>query len=206
MTNPISINNITVYCGSNVGSIPDYYHHAQKLGKLLAINHIHLIYGGGNIGLMGTIADSVLAHGGQVTGVIPTFLKEKEVAHLGLTNLIETTDMTIRKAKLIELADAFIVMAGGLGTYEELFEVLSMNQLKLIAKPIGLLNIAGFFDPLLAMLAQTAERGFMPKENLNLVVVSDDCEELLEKIKNFEYKDAPKWVKPLWLDELDGKK
>lgn len=206
MTNLISINNITVYCGSNYGNIPDYYQHAKILGKLLASEHIRLIYGGGAIGMMGAVADSVLDYGGEVVGVIPTFLREKEMAHAGLTELIETPDMPTRKAKLIELGDGLITMAGGLGTYEELFEVLSMSQLNLIQKPIGLLNIAGFFDPLLDMLVKTAESGFMPKENLNLLVVSDDGKDLLAKMRNFQHIESPKWAKPLWFDEFDDKK
>lgn len=198
----IKLNNITVYCGSNFGEIPDYYHHAQILGERLAHHNIRLIYGGGNVGLMGTLADSTLSHGGEVIGVIPTFLKQKEVAHLGLTELIETPDMVTRKTKLIELADGFIAMAGGLGTYEELFEVLSITQLNLIRKPIGLLNVAHFFDPLLDMLAKTAKSGFMPKENLQLLCIADNSEELLHKMANFKFIDAPKWVRPAWLDEI----
>lgn len=198
----IKLNNITVYCGSNFGEIPDYYHHAQILGERLAHHNIRLIYGGGNVGLMGTLADSTLSHGGEVIGVIPTFLKQKEVAHLGLTELIETPDMVTRKTKLIELADGFIAMAGGLGTYEELFEVLSITQLNLIRKPIGLLNVAHFFDPLLDMLAKTAKSGFMPKENLQLLCIADNSEELLHKMANFKFIDTPKWVRPAWLDEI----
>lgn len=198
----IKLNNITVYCGSNFGEIPDYYHHAKILGKRLAHHNIRLIYGGGNVGLMGTLADSTLSHGGEVIGVIPTFLKQKEVAHLGLTELIETPDMVTRKTKLIELADGFIAMAGGLGTYEELFEVLSITQLNLICKPIGLLNVAHFFDPLLDMLAKTAKSGFMPKENLQLLCIANNSEELLHKMVNFQFIDAPKWVRPAWLDEI----
>lgn len=197
----ITLNNITVYCGSNFGNIPNYYHHAQILGERLVHHDIRLIYGGGNVGLMGTLADSVLAHGGEVIGVIPTFLKQKEVAHLGLTQLIETPDMVTRKTQLIELADGFIAMAGGLGTYEELFEVLSITQLKLIKKPIGLLNVAHFFDPLLDMLSKTADSGFMPQENLQLLCVADNSEELLYKMKKFKFIDAPKWIKPDWLDD-----
>lgn len=198
----ITLNSVTVYCGSNFGNIPNYYYHAQILGERLAHHNIRLIYGGGNIGLMGTLADSALAHGGKVVGVIPTFLKQKEVAHLGLTELIETPDMVTLKTRLIELADGFIAMAGGLGTYEELFEVLSITQLNLIRKPIGLLNVAHFFDPLLDMLAKTAESGFMPPQNLQLFCVADNSEELLHKMANFKFIDTPKWVRPTWLDEI----
>ena len=122
------MNHIVVYCGSNLGNKPAYFEAAQAMGKAIAERGSTLVYGGGKIGLMGTVADAALAEGGQVIGVIPTFLREKEVAHLGLSQLIETADMTERKNKMIELADAFIALPGGLGTYEELFEVVSQAQ------------------------------------------------------------------------------
>nr|WP_281177252.1 TIGR00730 family Rossman fold protein [Moraxella oblonga] len=124
----MKLTNITVYCGSNLGTIPHYHDSAVALGTLIATQGRRLVYGGGNIGMMGTVADSALAHGGEVIGVIPTFLRQKEKAHTSLTQLIETPDMTTRKAKLIELADGFIVMAGGLGTYEEVFEYCLPNS------------------------------------------------------------------------------
>ena len=138
---------VVVYCGSNFGDTPAYYAAAQALGKALAQRNITLVYGGGNVGLMGTVADSVIAHGGKTIGVIPRFLKNKEVAHQGLSQLIITDDMASRKLKMIEFGDAFIALPGGIGTYEELFEVLSLAQLRQHQKPIGVLNIEGFFDP-----------------------------------------------------------
>lgn len=196
-----TLTNITVYCGSNLGDTPAYYHGAKHLAQTLHQQDIRLIYGGGNVGLMGVIADEMLNCGGEVIGVIPTFLRQKEVAHLGISQLIETPDMPTRKAKLIELADGFIAMAGGLGTYEELFEVLSMAQLGILNKPIGLLNINGFYDPLLAMLKTTANSQFMPQENLTLLCVSDNPKELLEQMKCHTPISAKKWQTPAWLSE-----
>ncbi|SAY51313.1 LOG family protein [Neisseria weaveri] len=191
--------NIAVYCGSNLGNTRAYFEAAQDLGGVLAERGSRLVYGGGKIGLMGTVADAVLAGGGEVVGVIPTFLREKEVAHRGLTELVEMPDMSSRRNKMIELADAFIAMPGGLGTYEELFEVLSSAQLRLHSKPVGILNIGGFFDPLLAMMKQTVEAGFMPSENLNLLCEADEPRALLERMAAYRFIDAPKWNKPAWL-------
>ncbi|OSI08245.1 LOG family protein yvdD [Neisseria animaloris] len=190
--------NIVVYCGSNLGDTPAYFHAAQAMGAAIALRGSRLVYGGGRIGLMGTVADAVLANGGEVTGVIPTFLREKEVAHTGLTELIETPDMTARKNKMIALADAFIAMPGGLGTYEELFEVLSQAQLKLHGKPVGVFNVNGFFDPMITMLQQTADAGFMPQANMSLLCVDGTPEGLLEKMAAYRFVDVSKWVTPDW--------
>ena len=171
------------------------------MGKAIAERGSTLVYGGGKIGLMGTVADAALAEGGQVIGVIPTFLREKEVAHLGLSQLIETADMTERKNKMIELADAFIALPGGLGTYEELFEVVSQAQLRLHAKPVGVLNIGGFFDSLLAMMQQTADEGFMPQANMSLLCVADHPAALLQKMADYRFVEAAKWVAPAWQSE-----
>lgn len=190
--------NIAVYCGSNLGESPAYFQAAQDLGKTIAQRGCRLVFGGGKIGLMGTIADAVLQHGGEVIGVIPTFLREKEVAHPGLTELIETTDMTQRKTKMIELADAFIALPGGIGTYEELFEVLSHAQLRLHTKPVGVLNTESFFDPLINLLQHTANQGFMPQANMNLLCVADQPQTLLEKMAAYQFVEAKKWVRPRW--------
>ncbi|QEY25037.1 TIGR00730 family Rossman fold protein [Neisseria animalis] len=189
---------IAVYCGSNLGDTPDYCRAAREIGRVIAERGSRLVYGGGKIGLMGEVADAVLAAGGEVVGVIPTFLREKEVAHQGLTELLETPDMPSRKNKMIELADAFIALPGGIGTYEELFEVLSLAQLRQHAKPVGILNINGFFDPLLLMMKQTADSGFMPQANTGLLCVADNPQELLQKMTDYRFTDAPKWVEPEW--------
>ncbi len=195
----MTMKNMVVYCGSNLGRSKAYFDAAQSMGKALADNHYRLVYGGGNIGLMGTVADAVLANGGEVIGVIPTFLKQKEVAHLGLTELIETADMTARKNKMIELADGFIAMPGGLGTYEELFEVLSQAQLKLHHHPVGVLNIDGFFDALLSMLAHTVEEEFMPEANMSLLCAATQPQALLAQMADYHPQDAVKWRQPQWL-------
>ena len=195
------MNHIVVYCGSNLGNKPAYFEAAQAMGKAIAERGSTLVYGGGKIGLMGTVADAALAEGGHVIGVIPTFLREKEVAHLGLSQLIETADMTERKNKMIELADAFIALPGGLGTYEELFEVVSQAQLRLHAKPVGVLNIGGFFDGLLAMMQQTADEGFMPQANMSLLCVADHPADLLQKMADYRFVEAAKWVAPAWQSE-----
>ena len=195
------MNHIVVYCGSNLGNKPAYFEAAQAMGKAIAERGSTLVYGGGKIGLMGTVADAALAEGGQVIGVIHTFLREKEVAHLGLSQLIETADMTERKNKMIELADAFIALPGGLGTYEELFEVVSQAQLRLHAKPVGVLNIGGFFDGLLAMMQQTADEGFMPQANMSLLCVADHPADLLQKMADYRFVEAAKWVAPAWQSE-----
>ena len=198
--------NITVYCGSNLGRIPDYYYAAQQMGEVLAHRGHRLIYGGGSLGLMGTIADSMLAHGGEVIGIVPRFLAAKEQAHDGLNELIYTDTMAERKAKLIEYADGYISMAGGLGTYEELFEVLSNAQLELDNAPVGLLNTRGFYNPIIEMLHHTAEQGFMPKDNLRLLCVSDDPETLLDMMYTYTYTKAVKWKTPDWYHEIINKK
>lgn len=192
---------IAVYCGSNYGEQRAYYLAAQELGKLLAKRGSELVYGGGRIGLMGTVADAILQEGGRVIGVIPTFLREKEMAHTGLQTLIETPDMPSRKNKMIELSDAFIALAGGIGTFEELLEVLSLAQLRQIHKPIGLLNTQGFYQPLLDLLHQTVKEGFMPSANLSLFCVADTPAELLTKMEQHQIEDGQKWQRPAWLDE-----
>lgn len=197
------IKQLTVYCGSNFGETPAYYQAAKALGNHLAKHDITLVYGGGNVGLMGAIADSVLANHGKAIGVIPQFLADKEVAHTGLTELIFTPDMATRKLKLIELGDAFIALPGGIGTFEELFEVLSLAQLRQHKKPIGVLNIDGFFDPLLDLLHRTADSGFMPTQNLNLLCVADNIDELFAKMHAYQFVESQKWVKPAWLDTLE---
>lgn len=198
-----SFKRIAVYCGSNYGSNPAYFHAAKALAKALSQQSIGMVYGGGKIGLMGVMADEMLKYQAEVIGVIPTFLKQKEVAHMGLTQLIDTPDMTTRKTKMIELADGFIALAGGLGTFEELFEVLSLLQLQQHNKPVGVLNINGFFDPVIAMLKNAANEGFMPLSNMDLLCVSDDANTLLKMMANFRFEPSVKWVKPDWLNQSD---
>lgn len=189
---------IAVYCGSNFGESEQYFQTAQEMGRLLAEQNIGLVYGGGKVGLMGTVADAVLNAGGHVTGVIPTFLREMEKAHNGLSELIETPDMTVRKQKMIELADAYVAMPGGVGTFEEWFEVLSMAQLRLQQKPIGLLDVGGFYQPLLRLIESTIAAGFMPESNLSLFVVDSTPQGLLEKLRAYQPHYTQKWRDPSW--------
>ena len=174
---------ICVFCGSSKGLSPFYAELAHNVGRGLAEKNIRLIYGAGNIGLMGELADAALKAGGQVTGVIPNFLKLKEVCHMGLTELVVTETMHDRKWIMDERSDGVIVMPGGFGTLDEFFEILTWKQLNLIVKPIGILNVNGFYDPLLAHCQKMVEEGFVRKTNLSLFCVADNLEDLLEKMK-----------------------
>ena len=157
---------ICVFCGSSSGNNPAYIAAAREFGTLLAKAGHELIYGGANIGLMGAVADAVLAEGGYVTGVIPGFLVEHEIAHRGISELIVVNSMHERKKRMADLTDAFLALPGGWGTLEELAEMLTWNQLRVMRKPIGLLNTLNFFDPLLASMQTMVKEGFLKSENL----------------------------------------
>ncbi|SNR14692.1 LOG family protein [Tenacibaculum jejuense] len=179
------MNRITVFCASSFGTDKDFESSAKQLGKKLAQENIELVYGGANVGLMGAVADAVLEHEGKVIGVLPNFLKSKEIAHEGLTQLILVDSMHERKAKMNDLCDGIIALPGGFGTLEELFEVLTWRQLGLHKKPIGILNINGFYDSLISFLDHMTEKGVLKKENRELVLISDTVEELLDKMFNY---------------------
>lgn len=185
---------VAVFCGSSEGNDSDMSKYAYSIGELFARNNIELVFGGSKLGLMGKVAAGVLENGGEVTGVIPDFLKTKEVVYTGLTRLITTNDMHERKLKMHELSEGFISLPGGFGTLEEFFEILTWAQLGLHKKPIGVLNIKGFYDDLLELMHKMVEKGFLKKENLKLVLVSDDMEDLLNKMRNFEPLPVPKWM------------
>lgn len=176
---------ICVYSGSNLGCREEYKESAKLLGKILAENKIELVYGGSRIGLMGELANEVLRNGGKVIGIMPKGLFSGEMVHQNLTKLIEVENMHERKQTMAELSDGFIALPGGLGTFEELFEVLSWAQLGIHKKPIGILNISNFFDPLLHMIQNTCTEGFMNKSNIKLISVSDSPLELIDKIKTY---------------------
>ncbi len=176
---------ICVYSGSNLGSRSEYKESAKLLGKILAENKIELVYGGSRIGLMGELANEVLRNGGKVIGVMPKGLFSGEMVHKDLTKLIEVENMHERKQTMAELSDGFIALPGGLGTFEELFEVLSWAQLGIHKKPIGILNISNFFDPLLHMINNTCTEGFMNVSNIKLISVSDTPLELIKQMKNY---------------------
>jgi uncharacterized protein (TIGR00730 family) len=191
------MNNICVFCGSGIGNHPIYAQNAKKLGKALAQNNIKLIYGGGRVGLMGTIADEVIENGGKVIGVIPEFLLEKEVGHQNLTEMHIVKSMHERKQKMALLADGFIAMPGGLGTLEELAEILTWVQLELIKKPVALLNVSGFYDHLLAQLDQMTYEGFLKTENRKNLLSHSNVEELISNLINFKFDNYSIW------DDLD---
>ncbi len=174
---------LCVYCGSKVGRRPEYRAAAETLGQLLAAAGISLVYGGGQVGLMGVVADAVLAGGGHVVGVIPDRLATKELLHLGAQEMFVVPSMHARKAKMTELADAFMALPGGYGTFDELFEAITWSQLGYHDRPIGLLNVAGYFDPLLQFIEQAVEEGFVHPRHGQLVIAGDDPAELLASLR-----------------------
>ena len=188
------IHNLAVFCASSDGNDKVIYETAYKLGRKMAEEKIRLVYGGSKLGLMGQVARGVMDHDGRVTGVIPDFLKTKEVVHENLDKLITTQDMHERKLTMHELSDAFIALPGGFGTFEELFEIVTWAQLGLHRKPIGLLNIGGFYDDLIQMLDKMCAKGLLKKDNLDILLVSDNFEDLLGKMRSFEPKPVPKWM------------
>ena len=191
---------LCVFCGSNAGHDPRYRNAAEALGRLLAGRGIELVYGGGNVGLMGIIADACLAAGGTVIGVIPEALLGKEVAgrhvdHRALTRLEVVASMHARKARMAELADGFIALPGGFGTFEEFCEILTWGQLGFHVKPTGLLNVNGFYDPLLAMFDRAVEDGFLRAENRAMALAAGDGESLLAAMVAYRPEPVSKWLK-----------
>lgn len=183
-----------MYCASSTGSNPALVSATEALGHLLAAEGIELIYGGGAVGLMGLIADTVMADGGTVTGIIPSALMPKEVAHRGITRLVEVETMHERKAEMINRADGFIALPGGFGTLEELTEVLTWAQLGIHDKPIGLLNIDGFYDHLLALLDRCIDDGVLKPKNRLLLIDRADPVALLDGLRNETTPFEPKWT------------
>lgn len=190
------IKTVTVFCGSSSGSNPAYTETARELAAEIVKRGIKLVYGGASVGLMGIIADTVLAAGAQVVGVIPRYLLEKEVGHTGLSELFVVESMHERKAKMGEMADAFITLPGGLGTLEEFFEVVSWAQLGLHTKPCVLLNTAGYFNGLVRMLDHAVTQGFIKQMHRELILVAQSPAEVLSLAENYEYKVSPRWTKP----------
>lgn len=185
---------ICVYCGANAGERPDYADAARRTAAVLAARDIELVYGGGSIGLMGVLADAALAAGGRVVGVIPEHLNEREIAHAGLSELHVVRSMHERKALMMQRADAFIALPGGLGTLEELFEILTWAQLGLHRKPVGLLDVRGYFDPLLAQLDRMVEERFLRAEHRALLTVAAEPEVLLERFASYRAPGGRKWL------------
>lgn len=185
---------ITVFCGSSYGNETMYEQQAALLGKTLAQKEITLVYGGASVGLMGAVANAALEAGGKVIGVIPRFLNSKEIAHIGLTELILVDSMHERKAKMSELCEGVITLPGGFGTMEELFEMLTWAQLGLHQKPIGLLNTGGYYDALNYLVKTMEEQGFLKPVYREMLLVNEDIEALLEQMKNYQAPEVPKWI------------
>lgn len=172
--------NICVYCGSSPGNSPQIIERAKEFGRLMAERNHTLIYGGSSLGIMGTVADSVMVHGSEVIGVIPENLFSKEVAHRGITRLITVKDMHQRKSHMAELADAFVAFPGGFGTMEELFEIITWNQIGLLNKPVTVMNLDGFYDSLVQMIDHAVDSGFIKPKNREIVQVAETLEHCLE--------------------------
>jgi len=185
---------ITVFCGSSFGTDDIYKNQAFLLGQTFAKQQIQLIYGGADVGLMGTVADGVLSEGGKAIGVLPQFLQSKEIAHKNLTELIIVETMHERKMKMNDLCDGVIVLPGGYGTLEEFFEMITWAQLGLHKKPIGILNIDGFYDDLIKLVQTMVNKGFLKQVNSDMLLISNSIDELLEKMKNYQAPSVGKWI------------
>jgi uncharacterized protein (TIGR00730 family) len=185
---------LLVYCGSNIGLNPIYKETAIALGKKMVERGIRLIYGGGSLGLMGTIANTVMENGGEVVGIIPSFLDKMEVGHPNLTEIHVVESMHERKALMEQMCDSVITLPGGYGSMDELFEILSWSQLGLHNKPVGLLNINGFYDPLVAQLDLMVREGFLKQPNREIIQVSDSIAEIFELMDAFVPQKTMKWL------------
>ncbi len=185
---------IAVFCGSRSGNDAIYAYQAEKLGKVLAQRGIEVIYGGSRLGIMGAVAQGALNEGGKVTGVLPYFLQSKEVAHEGLSEMILVNSMHERKTRINDLSDGVIALPGGFGTMDEFFEMLTWAQLGLHNKPMGLLNVKGYYDPLDQMVQNMVDQGFLKKSNQSRMIINEDIEELLQKMENSHIPAEQKWI------------
>jgi uncharacterized protein (TIGR00730 family) len=185
---------ISVFCGSSEGNDPKIISEAYVLGQTLAKRNMALVYGAAKIGIMGKVAQGTIDSGGDVIGIIPVFLKTKEIVHTELTELVITENMHDRKILMYEKSDGFIIIPGGFGTMDEFFEITTWGQLGLHTKPIGILNTNGYYDALIAQCKMMVERGFLKQENLDAVVVDETIDGLLEKMNNYIPLPAPKWL------------
>ena len=192
----LNMDRLCVFCGSNSGHDPVYGELAAQLGRALAQRRIGLVYGGGRVGLMGVLADAALAAGGEVIGVIPKALLDREVGHRGLTQLRVVDSMHARKALMVELADGFVALPGGIGTLEELFEVWTWAQLGMHRKPCGLLDVGGFFTPLVSFLDHVVATGFLRSTSRAMLAVAASPDELLAQFSAYEAPAVAKWVTP----------
>lgn len=185
---------LAVYCGSSPGADPAYADGARALGTAMVARGLGLVFGGGHVGLMGTIADAVLAAGGEVVGVIPTALRDKELAHKGCTELHIVDTMHERKALMADLADGFVAMPGGYGTFDEMFEMLTWGQLGYHSKPCGFLNIAGYYDVLFTFLDTCVDARFVTRTHRDMILTGDEPGALLDAIAAFDPPDQAKWL------------
>ncbi|HEX9903724.1 MAG TPA: TIGR00730 family Rossman fold protein [Propylenella sp.] len=187
---------LCVFCGSNAGASSTYAEAALALGALVAERGLRLVYGGAAVGLMGTLADAALAAGAEVVGVMPTALVDREIVHPGLTELRTVSSMHERKALMADLADGFLALPGGAGTLEELFEIWTWGQLGHHTKPVGLLNVAGFFDRLLAFLDHQCRERFVRQEHREMLLVGTDPRALLDRFDRYQPPRVSKWILP----------
>jgi uncharacterized protein (TIGR00730 family) len=185
---------LCIYCGSNHGFNPAFRSAAEAMGRLCAERGIGVVYGGGGVGLMGTVADAALAAGGEVIGVIPKLLVEKEKEHRGLTRLIEVDTMHERKQTMANLSDGFLALPGGIGTLEEVIEMFTWQQLGYHLKPVAVLNVAGFFDPLLSFLQSMETNGFLLKGNIEALIIGQEPDEIIDRLDNFAPTTVSKWL------------
>lgn len=184
---------IAVYCGANKGNMPHFENAARQLGKILADKGISVVYGGGSIGLMGILADAVLEHGGKIRGIITHQLNNLELGHGGVEEMHIVETMSERRVLLLQDTDGVITMPGGYGSMDELFEALTLAQLHQYQKPIGLLNVEGYYDPLIAMLDNMVKFGFLREQNRELCIIENTPETLLDKMGSYVYNAMPKW-------------
>jgi hypothetical protein len=188
------LKNITVYCGSNKGILPEYATQAKNLAKEMVRRKLGLVYGAGKVGLMGVIADEMLHSESPVYGIIPQKLVDIEVAHQGCTELVVVETMRDRKWLMAEKGDGFIAMPGGIGTLEELFEIMTLNQLAYIQKPLALFNVAGYYDKLLDFLAHVYAQGFLKQQQMDSLIVASDPALLLDKMEAYQPGTTPDWM------------
>ena len=190
-----SIQNICIYCGSSDQINDEYLQAAGDMGAELVERGLRLVYGGGGTGMMGALADSVLENGGEVIGIIPTMFETPELIHTGLTELIVVDDINTRKTRMAEIADAFVALPGGFGTFDELFEILTWSQIGLHRSPVGILNTLEYFTPLLAVIEHARQEGFIYNEHIELLITESDSQALLTRMEAFERpQNLERWV------------
>ncbi len=188
-----------IFCGSSPGARPAYTEAAEDLGMLLVQKGITLVFGGATVGLMGRLADTVVSEGGEAIGVIPQALVDREIAHLGLTDLHVVDTMHERKQRMADLSDAFVALPGGLGTLDELFEIYTWGQLGMHGKPIGLMNVEGYFDGLVAFLEHAVAERFVREDHRDMLIIEEEPTPMLERLQSFD----PASLTPKWIDRQD---